>query len=106
MGAKSLNDPQQISSKSKQEAGRSAVGNFFKEVGMRETNHNWGYRVAAIMAVAMGLFFLGQLVSFWWIAVWMMIWLWPERVPERIEPNRMASAQRLVKKKDSYAGGD
>jgi hypothetical protein len=39
------------------------------------------------------LYFLGEMISFWWLlltaagssAVWMIIWLWPERLPERIE---------------------
>jgi hypothetical protein len=76
---------------------------------MRETNQNWGLRVVAVAAVAIGLVFLAQVISFWWIAitaavscaVWMMIWLWPERIPERIENDR-----RMVNKKDSFAGGD
>jgi hypothetical protein len=58
---------------------------------MKVRNHTLGLRVAALIFCAMAILFLGQLISFWWLlitgavslAVWMMIWLWPEAVPAK-----------------------
>jgi hypothetical protein len=100
-----------------EEAGRIAVtihllyGEVEEE--MRENDHNWGLRFALIMVLAIGLVFLGQVISMWWIlittgvsaAVWTIIWLWPE-VPERVESEGINPTQRLAREQNRYPRGN
>jgi hypothetical protein len=77
---------------------------------MKNKYRNWGLRTAALIAVVSILVFFGQLISFSWMAitgtvsfaVWMMIWLWPERMPQRAARKSTQAAQRLVANEDAY----
>jgi hypothetical protein len=75
-----------------------------EEVRMKTKYRSWGTRLAAFIAVAIAFLLLGQLISFWWMAitaatssaVWMMIWLWPERAPARVEDKAPRAHSRIL----------
>lgn len=64
---------------------------------------NWGTRLATFIGLVLTFLLLGQLISFWWMAitgaassaVLMMIWLWPERAPARIEEKSRTASHIL-----------
>ncbi|MGE5250917.1 MAG: hypothetical protein ACM3QS_11975 [Bacteroidota bacterium] len=79
---------------------------------MKFSLRNWGVRLLALLALIVAFILLGRLISYSWMvitavassAVWMMIWLWPERVPARAEGRQPQSHRRLLAENDSYAG--
>ena len=56
---------------------------------MKVMNSNRNAWVAILIIFAAAFFSLGEYISIWWLlltsaaslAVWTMIWLWPEKVP-------------------------
>lgn len=59
---------------------------------MKNGNSQLFTRIAILVGGAAAFFSLGQLVSVWWmvitgaasLAIWMIIWLWPESVPAKV----------------------
>jgi hypothetical protein len=77
---------------------------------MKLSYRNRGMRVLAVLALGLAFVVLGQLISFSWMAitaaassaVWMIIWLWPERVPATAHNQRPQTHGRLVPENDTY----
>ncbi len=57
---------------------------------MKERKPNPGALLATLIGSAAAIYLLGQMISVWWLVltgagcfgVWMIIWLWPESVPQ------------------------
>jgi ABC-type siderophore export system fused ATPase/permease subunit len=66
-----------------------------------------GMRVAALLVILFAIVIIGQLVNVWWMAitailscaVWMIIWLWPEGVAEKVGGKSSQTPHRTRRKK-------